>query len=175
MLDWNILNPLLILARTLGTSFKVVNKPLPLRVPVCSPGTEQVSGDRRSRSQDGTNVLWVQFYVVASWLGHWKKAPLPLPGPGSPHCAQSLSCVWLFVTQWTVAHQGSLSMKFSMQEYQSGLPFPTLGNRLNPGIESESLGSSALAGGFFYHCTSREAISYRLICLYNSGSSHLRN
>ena len=64
-------------------------------------------------------------------------------------CVCVLSRVWLFVTQWTVAHQGSRSMKFSMQEYQSGLPFPTLENCLNPGIESESLGSSALAGGFF--------------------------
>ena len=58
---------------------------------------------------------------------------------------------------------------------QSGLPFLTLGNLVNPGIESKSLGSSALAGGFFYHRTPREGISYRLICLYNSGSSHPRN
>ena len=35
-----------------------------------------------------------------------------------------LSCftyVWLFVTPWTVAHQASLSMGFSRQEYWSGL------------------------------------------------------
>ena len=80
------------------------------------------------------------------------------------------------MTPWTVVHQAPPSMEVSMQEYQSGLPFPTLGNLLNPGTESEFLGSSALAGGFFfYHCTPREAVSYRLICLYNSGSSHLRN
>ena len=36
---------------------------------------------------------------------------------------QSLSCVGLFATPRTVAHQASLSMKFSRQEYQSGLPF----------------------------------------------------
>ena len=28
---------------------------------------------------------------------------------------------------WTVAHQASLSMELSMQEYESGLPYPTLG------------------------------------------------
>ena len=39
-------------------------------------------------------------------------------------CAQSLSCVWLFVTPWTVAHQASLFMGLSWQESWSGLPFP---------------------------------------------------
>ena len=34
--------------------------------------------------------------------------------------AQSLSHVQLFVTPWTVAHQVSLSMEFSRQEYWSG-------------------------------------------------------
>ena len=37
--------------------------------------------------------------------------------------AQSLSCVRLFVTPWTTAHQAPLSMEFSRQEYWSGLPF----------------------------------------------------
>ena len=36
------------------------------------------------------------------------------------------SCVWLFVTSWTVAHQAPLSMGFSRQEYWSGLPWPPL-------------------------------------------------
>ena len=40
---------------------------------------------------------------------------------------QSLSHVKLFVTSWTVAHQVPLSMRFSRQEYQSGLPFPSPG------------------------------------------------
>ena len=34
-----------------------------------------------------------------------------------------LSCVWLFVTPWTVAYQAPLFMGFSSQEYWSGLPF----------------------------------------------------
>ena len=44
----------------------------------------------------------------------------------------SLSCVWLFVTPWTVAHQGPLSMGFSRQEYWTGLPFPPLGESSQP-------------------------------------------
>ena len=59
------------------------------------------------------------------------------------------SCVWLSVTLWTVAHQAPLFMRFSKQEYWSGLPFPPLGNLPNPGIEPASLSSPALAGRFF--------------------------
>ena len=43
-----------------------------------------------------------------------------------------------FVTPWTVAHQASLSMGFSRQEYWSGLPFPSPGDLPNPGIEPRS-------------------------------------
>ena len=40
-------------------------------------------------------------------------------------------------------------MKFSRQEHWIGLPFPIPGDLPNPGIESASLVSTALAGGFF--------------------------
>ena len=63
-----------------------------------------------------------------------------------------LSCfsrVRLFATPWTVALQAPLSVGFSRQENWSGLPFPTLGDLPNPGIESSSIMSPALAGGFF--------------------------
>jgi len=43
-----------------------------------------------------------------------------------------------FVIPWTVAHQASLTMEFSRQEYWSGLPFPSPGNLLEPGIEPGS-------------------------------------
>ena len=49
-----------------------------------------------------------------------------------------LSCVWLFATPWTVAHQASPSMEFSRHEYWSGLPFLSPGNLPNPGIEPGS-------------------------------------
>ena len=53
-------------------------------------------------------------------------------------CVQMLGCVLLFVTPWTVAHQVPLSMEFSRQEYWSGLPFPSPGNLLKPGIKPGS-------------------------------------
>ena len=36
-----------------------------------------------------------------------------------------LSCVWLLVTPWTIAHQGPPPMGFSRQEYWNGLPSPS--------------------------------------------------
>ena len=59
------------------------------------------------------------------------------------------SRVWLFETLWTIAHQAPLSMEFSRQEHWSGLPCPSPGNFPNPGIETTSLSSPALAGRFF--------------------------
>ena len=41
---------------------------------------------------------------------------------------QSLSHIQLFATPWTVAHQASLSVGFSRQEYWTGLPCPLPGN-----------------------------------------------
>ena len=38
-------------------------------------------------------------------------------------------------TPWTIAHQVSLFMGFSSQEYWSGLPFPSPGDLPDPGIE----------------------------------------
>ena len=46
-----------------------------------------------------------------------------------------LSCVRLFVTLWTVAHQAPPSMGFSRQECWSGLLFSSPGYPPNPEIE----------------------------------------
>ena len=43
-----------------------------------------------------------------------------------------------FVTPRTVAHQVSLSVGFPRQEYWSGLPFLSLGDLPDPGIEPRS-------------------------------------
>ena len=59
------------------------------------------------------------------------------------------SCVWLFVTLRTVAHQAPLSMRFSRQEYWSGLSFPYPEDLPNPGIHPTCLMSPVLGGGFF--------------------------
>ena len=47
------------------------------------------------------------------------------------------SCLTL-VTSWTVAHQAPLSMRFSRQEYWSGLPFPSPADLFHSGIEPGS-------------------------------------
>ena len=64
-------------------------------------------------------------------------------------CAQSLSCVQLFVTLWTVACHTPLSMEFFRQEYQSGLPLPSPRDLPGPGIEPASIASPLLAGKVF--------------------------
>ena len=50
----------------------------------------------------------------------------------------SLSHVRLSAIPWTVAHQATLSMGFSRQEYWSGLPVPSPGDLPDPGIKSRS-------------------------------------
>ena len=47
------------------------------------------------------------------------------------------SCVWVFATPWTVAHQAPLSMGFSRQKYWRGLPWPPPEDLPDPGIEPE--------------------------------------
>jgi len=51
---------------------------------------------------------------------------------------KSLTHFQLFVTPWTVVYQAPPSMEFSIQEYWSGLPFPSPENLPDPGIESGS-------------------------------------
>ena len=57
--------------------------------------------------------------------------------------AKHTSVVFNSVTPWTVAHQASLSMGFSRQEYWSGLPCPPPGDLPDPRIEAMSLTSPA--------------------------------
>ena len=54
------------------------------------------------------------------------------------------SCVQLFVTLWTIAHQAPLSLGFPRQEYQSVLPFLPPGDLPHSGIKPASLHSPAL-------------------------------
>ena len=86
-----------------------------------------------------THVL---YFIITLWLLNASKTSKTL-------CWAVLSCfshVRLCVTPWTIASQDHLSMRFSRQEYWSGLPFPLLPN---PGIEPMSLTSPELAGDFF--------------------------
>ena len=59
------------------------------------------------------------------------------------------SRVRLFANPWTVACQAPLSMRFSRQEYWSGLSCPHPGHLPHPGTERATLWFPALAGGFF--------------------------
>ena len=54
-----------------------------------------------------------------------------------------------FVIPQTIARQAPLSMGFPMQEYSSGLPFPSPEDLLEPGIQPASPVSPAMAGRFF--------------------------
>ena len=58
-------------------------------------------------------------------------------------CVCTLSCVWVFVTPWTVACQAPLSMEFRRQEYWCGLPFPTPGD---------------LPGNWTRYCVSKQSL-----------------
>ena len=52
--------------------------------------------------------------------------------------AYVLSCIQLFATLWTAACHAPQFMGFSMQEYWSGLPFPSPGDLPDPGIKPGS-------------------------------------
>ena len=97
-------------------------------------------------------LLWTHFWykpVIPGFLfckqGQWFSNP-PLIGAW---VLSHFICVQLFVTPRTVAHQAPLSMGFSRQECWSGLPCPSPGALPDPGIESTSTASPALAGRFF--------------------------
>ena len=74
-------------------------------------------------------------------------------------CIKShFSCVQLFVTPWTVAHQAPLSLGFSRHKSWSGLPFSSPGELPDPWVETASLiPSPALANGFFTTSTTWKA------------------
>ena len=73
------------------------------------------------------------------------------------HVVSHFSCVWLFVTLWTIVHQVPLSMGFFRQEYCSGLPCPSPEDLPTAGIKPTSLMSPTLAGGFFITSATWEA------------------
>ena len=62
---------------------------------------------------------------------------------------ESLSCVRLFVTPWTVAYNAPPSVRFSRQEYWRGMPYPPLGDLPDPGIEAGSPAVSRIVGRLF--------------------------
>ena len=73
----------------------------------------------------------------------WNQSDLKNP------CVFVLSCVWLFVTPWTVAYQALLIYEILQAQYWDGFLLLSPGNLPNPGIKPTSLVSPALAGEFF--------------------------
>ena len=67
------------------------------------------------------------------------------------------SGVWLFVTLWTEACQAPLSMGILQARILESVAMLSSGDLPNPGMESASLMSPALAGGFFTTSATWEA------------------
>uniref|UniRef100_A0AAA9SXK2 Microsomal glutathione S-transferase 2 n=1 Tax=Bos taurus TaxID=9913 RepID=A0AAA9SXK2_BOVIN len=74
----------------------------------------------------------VEFYpifIITLWMAGWYF---------NQGKVKSISCVRLFATSWTAAHQAPPSVGFFRQEYWNGLPFPSPGDLPDPGIKPRS-------------------------------------
>ena len=94
---------------------------------------ERWSGEESSQMRDLLSLLHTLAWrgrEMAEAKGRSMSALAPLAA-----AFQQLSHVRLFAAPWTVARQAPLSMEFSRQGYWSGLPFPSLGDLPDPGIE----------------------------------------
>ena len=106
------------------------------------------------RNQIPYGSLWVSLLSLFCVLG-WKVRLLIWCVCVCAHSIMSDS-----VTPGTVTHQAPLSMEFSRQEYLGGLTFPPPGDLPDPGIESTSLASPALAGRFFTTAPSGKPLNW---------------
>ena len=73
------------------------------------------------------------------------------------------------MTPWTVAHQASLSMEFSRQEYWSGLPLPSL-RYLEKGLEPKSRGSTVDTTCVFGEVCPADMFIEPIHCCHGQGS-----
>ena len=90
--------------------------------------------------QSHINHVNLQYGAVCQQMSGWPSRGFKTPC----YCVLSHLVVSESATLWTVAFQAPLSMRFSRQEYWSGLPFPSPGDLPNPGIEPASSMSPAL-------------------------------
>ena len=106
-------------------------------------------GPSREYSRLCRSHVWSLLHIILCFLRSWinlktllmsglyKNSPQVRFGPQTEKW-KSLRPVRLFVTPWTVVHQALLSVRFSRQEYWSGLLFPSPGDLLaqgsNPGL-----------------------------------------
>ena len=80
-------------------------------VQLCDPIDGSSPGSTVPGILQARTLEWVAISFSSAWK--WKVK------------VKSLSRLWLFVTLWTAAHQAPLSMRFSRQEYWSGVPLPS--------------------------------------------------
>ena len=101
------------------------------------------------------------YATIASNYRTFSSSPKPIN-----MCAYALSCfshAQLFVTLWTVALWAPLSMRFSRQEYWSGLPCLPPGECPNSQIKPMSLTSPALADMLFTSMATWEACMFYIV------------
>ena len=75
--------------------------------------------------EDGLTLLRVAFMPLHHWVGWYSPGSWQMQGYGlckhlyklARGLDQSLGCVQLFPTPWTVAHKAPLPMKFPRQKY----------------------------------------------------------
>ena len=122
---------------------------VPLRSLITENCSRAITVVANLKSQNGLGQKWFLWYQKEPWPGlfSWDLLCYLLTVKFLLVWSVTQSC--LFAAQWIVAHQASLSMEFSRQEYWSGLPFPIPGDHPNPGIKPISLASPALTGRFF--------------------------
>ena len=91
-------------------------------------------------------TLWSRSYPLGPTLNDLEKSKnsgiwLMSPG-GAPSdlmmWVKSLSCVWLFATTWTVAHQATLSVGILQARILEWVAMPSSREFPNPGIEPRS-------------------------------------
>ena len=96
---------------------------------LCNPRDGSPPGSPVPGTLQARTLEWVAISFSNAWK--WKGK------------VKLLSRVWLLATPWTAAYQAPLSMKFSRQEYWSGVPSPSpviqpRPSQLIPPTESES-------------------------------------
>ena len=102
----------------------------------CDPMDCSLPGSCLWNSPDKNTGVGCHSLCVLSWFSH----------------------VWLFMTLWTVALQAPLSMRFSRQEYWSGLPFLSPGDLPDPrkiirkSIDNQYWRRSEEKGTFLHCC-----------------------
>ena len=106
----------------------------------CNPPGSSVHGILRARASKGTVDPWLVRRLLPPGQAVGQSSDRGSKHDSTGVCihVQSLSCVRLFATPWTVTHQAPLSMGFSRQEYWSGLPFPSPGDLFHPGIKCKT-------------------------------------